>query len=76
MSDVGCTPEALLSPCFTLHIYFSFIPWKSLYSYVCVCVCMNAVWTQHVLDCVISKPELSQVETLLRLRPPGINFSL
>lgn len=43
---------------------------------MCVYDYMNAVWIENVLDCVISKPELSQVETLLRLRPPGINFSL
>lgn len=33
-----------------------------------------AVWTRDVKDRVISKPEPPQVETLLRLRPPGINL--
>lgn len=79
--NVGSIPEALqsyiLSPFSTAHIYFPFILFHRNHSTVVyVCMCMNAVWTQYVLDRVISKPELSQVETLLRLRPPGINLSL
>lgn len=45
-------------------------------AFMCICVCACAFWIQYVQDCVISKPEPSQVETLLSLRPPGNNFSL
>lgn len=73
------TAQTPCSHIFCLHAWLCICPFNSIEFYstvVCVCVCVRAVWGHYIQDRVISKPEPSQVETLLCLRPPGINFSL
>lgn len=56
-----------------LYTFISFLFYSTGNHTTVVCMCVNEC-SLNVLNRVISKPELSQVETLLCLRPPGINF--